>query len=134
MSAVTGTAGGASGRGMATPASSAKISRYRSSYRSRALPPLVSMATARPCAGQQPQERRLPDRVAVVADQPLTVPAEPDPAETPRVPEGVLVGQVGVLGGHGGGAGLAEHPGAVRGQAAGQVHPGEGQQVRRRRR
>ena len=35
-------------------------------------------------------------RVAVVADQPLAVPAEADPAQAPRVAQDVLVGQVGL--------------------------------------
>ncbi len=78
---------------------------------------------------QQAQERRLADGVAVVADEPVAVPAEADPAEAPRVAEGVLVGQVGVLGGHRGGAGLAEHPGAVGRDAAGEVGTGEGEHV-----
>src|ERR1700722_11509557 len=51
MSVFTGAAGGSIGAGMSTPASSAKISRYRSPYRSRVWPPLVSSVTASPAAG-----------------------------------------------------------------------------------
>ena len=48
-----------------------------------------------PFVGQHAQERRLAERVPVVADQPPAVPAEANPAEAPRVAEDVLVRQLG---------------------------------------
>ena len=80
--------------------------------------------------GQDPQERRLAEGVAVVADQPLAVPAEADPAQAPRVAEDVLVRQVG----------LRARPSRRRtpprarrvpsaASAAGQVQPREGEHV-----
>ena len=54
-----------------------------------------------PFVGQDAQERRLADRVAVVSDQAPPVPAETDPAQPPRVAEGVLVREIRLVLGHG---------------------------------
>ena len=97
------------------------------------LPPLVSSVTASPASGRRRRNAAWPMRVAVVADQPLAVPVEADPAEAPRVAEGVLVGQVGLLLGHRPTALLAQHPRAVRRDAAGQMQAGEREHVGGRR-
>ena len=79
--------------------------------------------------GQQPQERRLPDRVAVVADEPVPVPAEADPAQPHESPSEYLSGRSACVLGHRRGARLAEQPAAVRREAAGEVQPGEAEHV-----
>ena len=81
-------------------------------------------------AGVDAHERRLPQRVAVVAVEPLAVPVEADPAEAPRVAERVLVGQLGLERLHLGDGLLGEQARAVLGDAAGHVQAREGEQVR----
>jgi hypothetical protein len=78
--------------------------------------------------GRQPQERRLADRAAVVADDPVAAPVEPHPAESPGVGDG-RVGQADLVAGHRLGRVGRQQPRAVRGDATRQVHPGEGEHV-----
>ena len=83
--------------------------------------------------GEDAQEGRLSDGVAVVPDHPdvlVRAPAEADPAQSPGVAaERVRVGDLGLELRHRFGALGRQHPATVGGQATGQVHPCEAQHV-----
>src|SRR5690554_6709572 len=75
------------------------------------------------------QGRPLPEGAAIVANHAVPVPSVTNPAETPRVTQGVLVGQVGLVGGHRGRGLLAQQASAVRGKSAGEMQPRELERV-----
>ena len=133
MSTDTGSAGGSSVPGTATSGELGEDLAVQVAVQVGRVPAVREQCHGEPCVGKDAQERRLPDRVAVVPDEPATVPAEADPADSPRVAEEVLVGDVGLLLGHRGGALLAEEPRPVRRDAAGKVQPRKGQDIAHRR-
>jgi hypothetical protein len=94
-----------------------------------AVPAVGQQRDREPTVGKQTEERGLPDRAAVVADDEVAVPVQPHPAEPPRVRAAGMVRERGLRLLHLGGGGLAEDPGADLRASAGQVHPGEGEHV-----